>query len=91
NLNLLLNPNLKMHYVYILRSIRFPDQIYVGYTTNLESRLSKHNSGQSEHTSRYLPWEIIWYGAFPEKLKALAFENYLKSHSGNAFASIRLM
>jgi putative endonuclease len=37
-----------------------------------------------------MPWELKWYCAFPDKYKALAFEAYLKSHSGRAFAKKRL-
>ena len=33
---------------------------------------------------------MIWYCAFPDKHRALAFEKYLKSHSGRAFAKKRL-
>jgi hypothetical protein len=34
---------------------------------------------------------VVWYCGFPEKMKALAFECYLKSHSGKAFAAKRLL
>ena len=79
-----------MHYVYLLRSIPDPYQTYIGYTEDLKTRLSAHNHGQSPHTSKFKPWEIITYIAFKDKSKALAFEKYLKSHSGKAFANKRL-
>ena len=79
-----------MHYVYMLRSINQPDQTYIGFTKNIESRLFAHNQGQSPHTSKYKPWEIVTYLAFKDRRKALSFEKYLKSHSGIAFASKRL-
>lgn len=31
-----------MHYVYLLRSINFPDQTYVGYTSTIEQRILKN-------------------------------------------------
>jgi predicted GIY-YIG superfamily endonuclease len=34
-------------YVYILRSVNNPDQLYIGWTTDLRSRLKAHNSGNS--------------------------------------------
>lgn len=80
-----------MFYVYILQSCEFPEQNYVGYSSDLKARLKKHNEGGCPHTSKYKPWELAWYCAFPEKHKALAFEAYLKSHSGKAFASKRLL
>jgi putative endonuclease len=71
-----------MWYVYIIRSINFPDQEYVGATADLKRRLPEHNAGKSTHTAKFKPWELVWYCAFPDKYKALEFERYLKSHSG---------
>jgi putative endonuclease len=79
-----------MWYVYILRSISSPDQEYIGATENPKQRLTDHNVGRSAHTSKFKPWELVWYCAFPDKFKALEFEKYLKSHSGRAFAKKRL-
>ena len=79
-----------MWYVYIVRSDKFPEQEYTGATANLKSRMADHNAGRSPHTAKFAPWTLIWYCAFPDKFKALAFEKYLKSHSGRAFAKKRL-
>lgn len=78
-----------MYYVYMLRSILQPDHTYIGFSKDLEKRLKAHNNGQLPHTSKYIPWELINYFAFKEKLRALKFEEYLKSHSGKAFANKR--
>ncbi len=79
-----------MHYVYLLQSVSNPEQRYIGYTTDLKQRLTTHNSGNSKHTSKYMPWKLIGYHAFTDKSKALAFEKYLKTGSGQAFANKRL-
>jgi len=79
-----------MYYIYIIKSQKIPDKFYVGYTNNIESRLKVHNNGGSVYTADYTPWELIWYCRFPDKLKALKFETYLKSHSGRAFMLKRL-
>jgi len=79
-----------MWYVYIIRSISSPEQQYVGATTDLRRRLLDHDAGKSAHTSKFTPWQLVWYCAFSDKHKALAFEKYLKSHSGRAFANKRL-
>jgi predicted GIY-YIG superfamily endonuclease len=79
-----------MWYVYIIRSIDFPEQEYIGATADLKRRLPEHNAGKSTHTTKFKPWELVWYCAFPDKYKALEFEKYLKSHSGRAFAKKRL-
>jgi len=78
-------------YVYIIRSVNFSDREYVGATADLKRRMADHNAGKSAHTSKFIPWELVWYSAFPDKYKALGFEKYLKSHSGRAFAKKRLL
>ena len=80
-----------MWYVYIIRSVEFPDQEYTGATEDLKRRISDHNTGKSSHTAKFMPWKLVWYCAFSDKYKALAFEKYLKSHSGRAFAKKRLL
>lgn len=73
-------------HVYMLRSNSQPDRYYVGLTENLDQRLEYHNSGKVTHTSKFVPWEIETAVAFRDHAKAIAFEKYLKSHSGRAFA-----
>ncbi len=74
------------YYVYILTSID-ESHHYTGLTSNLAKRLKAYNSGQSQHTSKFKPWRIDTAIAFRTREKAAAFEKYLKSHSGRAFAS----
>jgi predicted GIY-YIG superfamily endonuclease len=73
-----------MYCVYLIQSINFPDKKYIGYTTNLEES-KKHNWGGYEYTTRHRPWELVLSLNFANKGKAMAFEKYLKSGSGNAF------
>ena len=80
-----------MYFVYIIRSINNPEQIYIGKTTNLKKRLSDHNCGTTSHTAKYMPWELVVYICFINELKAIAFENYLKSGSGREFRQRRLL
>lgn len=79
-----------MYYVYMLRSLPNPDQTYVGFTKDIKVRLTSHNNGQSPHTFKFKPWELVTYTAFSSRAKALSYEKYLKSHSGKAFANKRL-
>lgn len=78
-----------MHYVYLIKSIEYPTQIYFGYTSNLKQRFKEHNSGKSIYTAKYKPWKLVTYLGFDTKVKALEFEKYLKSHSGRAFSKKR--
>jgi predicted GIY-YIG superfamily endonuclease len=55
-----------------------------------QARPAKHNAGEVSHTSKYVPWAIKTCVAFDDEEKAVAFERYLKSPSGTAFAKKRL-
>ena len=79
-----------MHYVYLLESDSVPIHRYVGLSTDLKRRIAEHNSGKSPHTAKYRPWRLVTYIAFSSRIKAEAFERYLKSGSGHAFAKKRL-
>ena len=81
---------LEKHYVYVLQSISHPDQFYTGLYSDIEARLSAHNAGQSPHTSKYRPWTLLSSHYFERAEAAAAFEKYLKSGSGRAFAAKRL-
>jgi len=74
-----------MKWVYLIRSISHPDQVYVGVTRNLIYRLKSHNQGQSPHTSKYRPWRVIVAFQILDDEKANKFEKYLKIGSGRAF------
>jgi predicted GIY-YIG superfamily endonuclease len=78
-----------MYYVYLIKSINYPENCYVGYTTDLKQRLETHNSGGSIYTAKCRPWELMVYLGFVEEKKAKEFEKYLKSQSGRAFAKKR--
>ncbi len=80
-----------MYSVYLIRSLKFSNQIYIGYTNNLEKRLSCHNTGGSIYTAKYRPWEVIVSMDFKDEQKAVQFEKYLKSQSGRAFITKRFL
>ena len=80
----------RLHYVYLLISESAPDERYVGVTSDLKARLAEHNAGRSPHTSKFTPWRLVTYIAFSTRRQADAFETYLKSGSGHAFARKRL-
>ena len=75
------------HYVYILASESDPRRHYTGMTTNPRRRLKQHNAGLCRTTCSHGPWRFETVVAFRSREKALAFERYLKSHSGRAFAT----
>jgi putative endonuclease len=77
-------------YVYILHSDSHPNHFYSGFTTNIEERLKYHNAGHVPSTKPYRPWRIKTCVAFDNEAQAKAFESYLKTQSGRAFAKKRL-
>lgn len=77
-------------YVYRLQSTSNPTCGYTGLTRRLRRRLKQHNRGENPSTAPYVPFSIVFAAAFPEKHRAKAFEAYLKSGSGHAFAQKRL-
>ena len=76
----------KFYYVYLLIDVATETHRYTGVTEDLQARLTKHNAGEVPHTSKFKPWSIQTAIAFDNKEKAVAFEAYLKTHSGRSFA-----
>jgi predicted GIY-YIG superfamily endonuclease len=76
-----------MRAVYLIRSLSQPDQTYVGSTGDVGKRLAEHNARYSPHTSKFAPWELVVVVQFLDPRRANAFERYLKSGSGRAFAN----
>ena len=81
---------LHLYYVYLIESLSAGRQRYVGMTDDLRQRLREHNAGESSYTAKFRPWKVTTYVAFTDPAKAEAFERYLKSGSGHAFARKRL-
>ena len=91
---LALHPRLPMaatkRFVYILRSESNPTRYYTGMTSDMRLRLVDHNEGRCRHTSSGRPWMVDVLIEFADEPRAVAFERYLKSGSGTAFASRHL-
>lgn len=62
----------------------------MGFTEDLRRRVADHNAGLNLSTAAFGPWALWTYLGFSTKRQALAFETYLKSGSGKAFAWKRL-
>jgi putative endonuclease len=78
-----------MFYVYVLQSIA-DHGFYIGYSTDLKSRLSAHKRGASLATQHRGPWKLIYYEAYLERADAEGRERYLKSGSGRRFLRAQL-
>ena len=75
---------------YILNSKSHGHRFYVGLTDDLRDRLRRHNASELDHSAKFRPWRIKTAVAFTDRGRAAAFERYLKSASGRAFAKKRL-
>ncbi len=67
-----------MFYTYILYS-KDRDKFYIGHTTDLESRLIKHNQKHKGFTGTARDWEIVYSETFTTKEEAYARERQIKA------------
>jgi putative endonuclease len=73
-------------FVYVLKSDVTPGRYYTGLTADVLRRLGEHNDGRCPSTASWRPWHLDLIVEFPDERRAVAFERYLKSGSGAAFA-----
>jgi len=67
-----------MYYTYVLKSLSNND-LYVGSTENIESRLNLHNSGKVRSTKAYKPWRLVENKIFETRSGTQKYEYFLKS------------
>ena len=61
------------------------DRLYIGQTSNLPARLSRHNKKLVKSTKHYTPWKLIHREEFETRSEAMKREKELKSHKGREF------
>jgi putative endonuclease len=69
------------YYVYILQSLK-NNSFYIGYSSDLKKRFIERNSGKSKSTKSFIPYKLIFYEAFSNRIDAKNREIYLKSGYG---------
>ena len=77
-------------YVYVLKNQDTPPRYYTGLTSSVARRLAEHNGDSYHRTAKYAPWSVDVVIEFADERRAAAFERYLKSGSGVAFAQRHL-
>jgi len=65
-------------YTYILQS-ELNGRFYIGYCSDLEARLLKHNTGATPSTKPYRPWKMIYFEEYSTKKEAMDRESEIKS------------
>ena len=67
-----------MPYIYVLRS-QVNRRYYIGITVDPAKRLKQHNSGQTQSTKAYIPWEMVCSVYYADRKEAAKIEKKLKS------------
>ena len=72
---------MKFYFVYILKCS--DDSYYVGITSNLDRRVTEHNTGKysEAYTFSRRPVELVWCQEFLEPNQAISFEKKIKKWS----------
>lgn len=78
-----------MFYVYLLLSEK-DENLYVGYTKDLNLRFEQHQKGKVISTKHRRPLKLIYYEACLNQEDALRREKYLKTHYGRMLIKKRL-
>ncbi|OGM32697.1 hypothetical protein A2803_01425 [Candidatus Woesebacteria bacterium RIFCSPHIGHO2_01_FULL_44_21] len=78
-----------MYFVYVLFSLK-DKKLYIGYSDNLESRISQHMMGKVSATKHRLPLQLIYYEAYLYKQDAKGREKFLKGGSGHRYLKKQL-
>jgi len=76
-----------MFYVYLLKSLK-DDNLYIGFTNDLQRRMEKHNSGKVFSTKSRAPFKLIYYEAYLSESEARKREHNLKLRA-NAFNQLK--
>ena len=69
-----------VYYVYMLKSKSVKAVTYVGYTNNLNKRISLHNAGKGAKFTRGRKWVLIYKEKFKSKKEAISREYYIKKN-----------
>ena len=70
-----------VYFVYLIASIKYSKtKTYVGYTTNLSKRISKHNSNKGAKSTRGRYWKLVYFEKYRSKKKALKREYIIKKN-----------
>jgi putative endonuclease len=60
-------------------------QYYTGSAQDLAKRINDHNNGWSKHTSKGVPWVMVFFEKFSTRAEALKKENQLKKRGAKRF------
>lgn len=73
-----------MYYIYILKSLK-DNKLYIGQTSDLQKRISEHNSGLVKSTRYRMPLKLIYKEVYKTRSEAFKRERELKLLSAGKF------
>ena len=77
-----------MYYVYVLQD-QIKGGLYIGFSSNLKSRIAAHAKKQVTSTKNG-DYRLIYYEAYLVKLDVLGREKFLKGGSGRKYINKQL-
>lgn len=77
------------YFTYVLQSQK-DGKLYIGWTDDLEERLSNHNDGEVDSTRERKPLKLVYYEGCLSKEKAIAREKQLKTGFGRKYLKNRI-
>ncbi len=69
-----------MHYMYVLQALDDREVFYLGFSSNLKSRVEAHNAAKNASTARHR-WRVVYYEAYVNEGAARRREAILKRSS----------
>ncbi len=73
-----------MYFAYILQSEK-TSRYYTGSTAELDSRLKKHNNGDTMSTRNGIPWKLIHFEQFQTRSEAIEKEMQIKARGAERY------
>ncbi len=73
-----------MFYTYVLKSL-VAEKSYIGYTNDVERKLSEHNAGRYTDTRDFAPWKLIYKEPYNTIEEARKRGLYFRSSAGRGF------
>lgn len=71
----------KEYTVYILKSYK-TGRYYIGQTSDVPSRLERHNQGRNKSTKNGQPWKLVYTENCTSRGEAFKREKQIKSYKG---------
>jgi len=72
------------YYIYILYS-ESRDRYYIGFSSDVDERLERHNAGASKSTKSGRPWKIVYTESFDTNTEALKREREIKKKKSRKY------